>query len=428
MCGIAGIIGVSRELAEPALARMRAAIDHRGPDDRETVFIDSKRGVHPLGFAHTRLAIIDTSPAGRQPMQDAGGAWITFNGEIYNFAQGTRRARARRSRLPRPNRHGGHPSRARPLGTERGQSPPGDVRVGARRPGGGDVVAVPRSARDQAALLRAPARRGAPLRIRGSRARGRRTGARSPPGLPGGGGELPRAGNGLRVREHRRRGAAASSGELARRRLGRARTLVQELLAAPLRRGARGMDQPQRRGGHARDQTARGGRLPPHRRRPARSLPLRRRGLERRRDDRHRGELPRARRPDPGHGVRPAAVRRVGRGRADRVRARDRSSERAPHGRRDAERHRRSVPRDGPADGRRVQHVLRFEGRASQRLDRSAQRAGRGRALRWLRHVPRRAPRRDDGAHGAAPRRQARRRGRRASAARAQAAWGDAAR
>jgi asparagine synthase (glutamine-hydrolysing) len=65
---------------------MRRAINHRGPDDRDTVFIDSRAGAHPIGFAHTRLAIIDTSPAGRQPMRDVDGAWITFNGEIYNYS------------------------------------------------------------------------------------------------------------------------------------------------------------------------------------------------------------------------------------------------------------------------------------------------------------------------------------------------------
>ncbi len=91
MCGIAGIIGVRRELAEPALARMRRAINHRGPDDRDTVFLDragaGRPGSHPVGFAHTRLAIIDTSPAGRQPMRDESGSWITFNGEIYNYKE-----------------------------------------------------------------------------------------------------------------------------------------------------------------------------------------------------------------------------------------------------------------------------------------------------------------------------------------------------
>ena len=74
MCGIAGTIGVPRSIAEPALARMRRAIDHRGPDDRDTRFVESDAGPHAVGLAHTRLAIIDVSPAGRQPMRDAGGA------------------------------------------------------------------------------------------------------------------------------------------------------------------------------------------------------------------------------------------------------------------------------------------------------------------------------------------------------------------
>ncbi len=77
---------------------MRAAIHHRGPDDRDTVFVSPPRGDgHPVGLAHTRLAIIDPSPAGRQPMRDESGAWIVFNGEIYNFA-GVGQELARRGR------------------------------------------------------------------------------------------------------------------------------------------------------------------------------------------------------------------------------------------------------------------------------------------------------------------------------------------
>ena len=80
-CGIAGSIWIAREIAEPALARMRAADPlHRGPDDRDTVFVDAPAHGPPVGLAHTRLAIIDTSLAGHQPMRDANGAWSTFNG------------------------------------------------------------------------------------------------------------------------------------------------------------------------------------------------------------------------------------------------------------------------------------------------------------------------------------------------------------
>ena len=84
MCGIAGFSphhpdGFS-ELKTLA-ARMAAAIDHRGPD-AAGAWDDSSLGV---SLAHQRLAVLDLSVAGRQPMQSASGRYvIAFNGEIYN--------------------------------------------------------------------------------------------------------------------------------------------------------------------------------------------------------------------------------------------------------------------------------------------------------------------------------------------------------
>ncbi|MEB3235264.1 MAG: asparagine synthetase B, partial [Cyanobacteriota bacterium] len=82
MCGIAGFLGM---LDQAWLDQANQLQAHRGPDDRGTVWIpvDSNRA---LGLAHTRLAILDTSPLGHQPMAAAGGAvQLVFNGEIYNF-------------------------------------------------------------------------------------------------------------------------------------------------------------------------------------------------------------------------------------------------------------------------------------------------------------------------------------------------------
>lgn len=79
MCGIAGFVGEGeRNKLEAALH----AIKHRGPDDSGILLRDG------IGFAHARLAIIDTSEKGHQPMllPDASVA-ITFNGEIYNFKE-----------------------------------------------------------------------------------------------------------------------------------------------------------------------------------------------------------------------------------------------------------------------------------------------------------------------------------------------------
>ena len=86
MCGIAGILTInsSSTFLTDRLNLMQAALQHRGPDD-EGIFISPDRHA---ALAHTRLSILDLSSAGHQPMSMADGRyWITFNGEIYNFAQ-----------------------------------------------------------------------------------------------------------------------------------------------------------------------------------------------------------------------------------------------------------------------------------------------------------------------------------------------------
>lgn len=86
MCGIAGLITFSGELdkLKCCVQTMTDAQKHRGPDDAG---LDVLNKAEPLViFGHRRLAIIDLSPAGHQPMCDIDtGNWITFNGEIYNF-------------------------------------------------------------------------------------------------------------------------------------------------------------------------------------------------------------------------------------------------------------------------------------------------------------------------------------------------------
>jgi asparagine synthase (glutamine-hydrolysing) len=71
-----------RPAEQDLIERMCRVQHHRGPDDQ---------GVHldgPLGLGHNRLAIIDLSPLGRQPMcNEEGTVWITFNGEIYNYRE-----------------------------------------------------------------------------------------------------------------------------------------------------------------------------------------------------------------------------------------------------------------------------------------------------------------------------------------------------
>lgn len=81
MCGIAGFAG---RHDGRALQAMIGAVGHRGPDDRG-LWIDERSGV---GLAQARLAIIDLSPTGHQPMTDAGGRHTAvYNGEVYNYRE-----------------------------------------------------------------------------------------------------------------------------------------------------------------------------------------------------------------------------------------------------------------------------------------------------------------------------------------------------
>lgn len=95
MCGIAGIIGRIDDTNRAALARMSAAIEHRGPDAAGTwESTTDERGWGAL-LAHRRLSILDLSPSGAQPMVDpVTGHVIVFNGEIYNYVDLRRRLEA----------------------------------------------------------------------------------------------------------------------------------------------------------------------------------------------------------------------------------------------------------------------------------------------------------------------------------------------
>lgn len=86
MCGIAGVIDLAgRPVGADALLVAQQALLHRGPDDRG--IRQCHEGDFFAGLVHTRLAVLDLSPAGHQPFADATGRYhITYNGEVYNFA------------------------------------------------------------------------------------------------------------------------------------------------------------------------------------------------------------------------------------------------------------------------------------------------------------------------------------------------------
>ena len=85
MCGIAGALWatpVGTAVAEGVARAMSGVLSHRGPDDHGTWQDDD------VALGHTRLSILDLSPAGHQPMADESGRYVmVYNGEVYNYRE-----------------------------------------------------------------------------------------------------------------------------------------------------------------------------------------------------------------------------------------------------------------------------------------------------------------------------------------------------
>jgi asparagine synthase (glutamine-hydrolysing) len=83
MCGLCGIFELTPQTpALKLLERMNQALQHRGPND-EGIYLDG-----PIGLGHRRLAILDLSVAGHQPMSSTDqNYWIVYNGEVYNYLE-----------------------------------------------------------------------------------------------------------------------------------------------------------------------------------------------------------------------------------------------------------------------------------------------------------------------------------------------------
>ena len=83
MCAIAGVISiVQTDNLKEDINSMLETVVHRGPDGQGTKIFDNK-----IALGHRRLAILDLSEKGTQPMQWTGRYWITYNGEIYNYIE-----------------------------------------------------------------------------------------------------------------------------------------------------------------------------------------------------------------------------------------------------------------------------------------------------------------------------------------------------
>lgn len=88
MCGIAGVVSVRPGAFRAAVQAMLDAMTHRGPDDEGLAVLEPPDVTGTVVLGSRRLAILDRSPAGHQPMQDPQRRhWIVYNGEVYNFAE-----------------------------------------------------------------------------------------------------------------------------------------------------------------------------------------------------------------------------------------------------------------------------------------------------------------------------------------------------
>jgi asparagine synthase (glutamine-hydrolysing) len=80
MCGICGVAGGTVERERPQVLAMTHSLAHRGPDDSGIKALDG------VVLGNRRLAILDLSSSGHQPL-GSSGAWITYNGEVYNYRE-----------------------------------------------------------------------------------------------------------------------------------------------------------------------------------------------------------------------------------------------------------------------------------------------------------------------------------------------------
>jgi len=89
VCGIFGIVARNASVVPGMLERATQSLAQRGPDDSGTIIIrETAPEPVEIGLGNRRLAVLDLSPLGHQPMQDPEtGNWIVYNGEIYNFRE-----------------------------------------------------------------------------------------------------------------------------------------------------------------------------------------------------------------------------------------------------------------------------------------------------------------------------------------------------